>query len=165
MLGRIMSKKLRSIDIELAVSNYFNPRQNLVVPNVSWGMFGHECDLLILTKAGYAWEVEIKVTKSDLIKDKQKPHGHNDRKIKHLYFAIPDYLEPHIEHIPERAGILTIYTGDNQRKPKCRTFRKPRANQNSYKFTDKDKYQIARLGALRIWGLKRNIVRLSNEQN
>ena len=63
---------MKAIDIELAVSNYLNPRTNLIVPNVHWGMCLHECDLLVITRSGYAWEVEIKVSRVDLIKNKEK---------------------------------------------------------------------------------------------
>ena len=102
------SQKLKAIDIELAVSGYLNPRQNLIVPNVHWGLGIHECDLLVITQAGYAWEIEIKVSKADLIKDGKKRHGHIDFRIKELWFAIPKYLEPHIEHVPKHAGIIVV---------------------------------------------------------
>jgi len=88
-------------EMEIALAEYFGIRQNLIVPNVSWGMDSHECDLFILTPAGYGWEVEIKVSKADLFKDKHKRHRHNSSKIKFLYFAIPEYLERYIDEIPE----------------------------------------------------------------
>lgn len=151
-------KTLTALDIEIALAEYFNPRANLIVPNVSWGMFLHECDLLVITKAGYAWEVEIKTTKQDLIRDKLKRHNHNSNKIKFLYFAIPDYLLNHQEHIPERAGIIAVKYDDYRRyRPiYCKRVRMPQVN-SKYKFTTEERYQIARLGAIRIWNLKRNI--------
>ena len=73
-------------EIELAVAHYFDPRRNIIVPNVWWGMgFNYECDLLVLTKAGYAYEVEIKTTKSDLKADLKKEHGHKSDKIRKLF--------------------------------------------------------------------------------
>jgi hypothetical protein len=146
--------KLRCIDIEIALSKHFNPRQNLIVPNVSWGMFNHECDVVVLTKAGYATEIEIKVTKRDLIKDGQKWHGHNDEKLKFLYFAIPDYLESCVDYIPERAGIFFV-----SQSLRCREVRKPVQRKNPYKFSDHERYKLARLGALRIWTLKNRIAK------
>lgn len=142
--------------MEVALANHINPRANLIVPNVHWGLFIHECDILVITKAGYAWEVEIKVTKADLLNDKKKKHGHKDHRIKNLYFAIPHYLKEHIDHIPERAGIIIV----NERK-RCKVVRKPKSNKNPYKFSEKERYQVARLGAMRMWTLKRNIIRLS----
>jgi hypothetical protein len=45
-------------DIEIAVARHFNPRQKLIVPNVSWGLgFHYELDLLVVTQSRYAWEV------------------------------------------------------------------------------------------------------------
>ena len=153
--------KITTPEMEIALSLYFGRRTNLIIPNVSWGMFNHECDLIVLTPAGYAWEVEIKISKADLIKDKLKRHGHRDHRIKYLYFAIPKYLEEYIEHIPERSGIVIV----DEKRPyyehhPCRVIRKPSAISNPYKFTDRDRYKIARLGALRIWTLKNNIINL-----
>ena len=100
--------------MELVLSSYFNSRTNLIVPNVSWGLNLHECDLLIVTPAGYAWEVEIKTTKYDLIRDGEKIHKHGSKKIKYLYFAIPEYLLEWQDHIPVRAGILVVkYFSEN----------------------------------------------------
>lgn len=149
-----MNPKLKTVDIELAVVEYFNPRTNLIVPNISWGMFLHECDLLILTKNGCAYEVEIKTSAVDLKKDLEKKHMHNSSKIKKLYFAIPDYLLKYQDFIPERAGILTI--GGKGDEPHCYKEREAQA-WSKYTFTDKDRYQVARLGAMRIWGLKRKL--------
>ena len=147
-----MKKKLKASDIEIAVAEYLNVRTNLIVPNISWGMFLHECDLLVLTPAGFAWEVEIKISRADLIKDKEKRHGHHNNKIKSLYFAIPDYLEYCIEHIPERAGVISVND-----KLRCKTLRRPISVKCPYRFTMQERYKVARLGSMRIWGLKRKI--------
>lgn len=150
--------KLTSLDIELAVVQEFNCRTKLIVPNVSWGMgFAHELDLLILTQAGYGWEVEIKISKQDLLRDKQKKHGHRSLKIKFLYFALPDYLLDFKDTIPERAGILSIESepGEGYSR-RCETIRNPEAN-SKYKFTEEEQLKLAMLGAMRIWGLKKQV--------
>lgn len=149
--------KLKTIDIEIAIANYFNIRKNLIVPNISWGLDIHECDLLMISKCGYATEIEIKISKSDLIKDKLKSHKHISKKIKNLYFAIPEYLLEFKEHAPERSGIIVV---DNDGW--CQVVRKPVPSSKPYKFTDKERYNVARLGAMRIWGLKRKIRNLNN---
>ncbi len=156
--------KITTPEMEIALSLYFNRRTNLIVPNISWGFFNHECDLTVLTPAGYAWEIEIKISRQDLIADKKKRHNHKDHRIKYLYFAIPDYLEKDIEHIPERAGIMLVYHTEFYGL-RCRQLRPPKAIPNPYKFTDKDRYRIARLGALRIWTLKTNIINLIKDLN
>lgn len=150
-------RKLKAIDIEIAVVKYFNPRVNLIVPNISWGMFIHECDLLLITKNNYAYEIEIKVSRSDLKKDLEKMHCHKSNKIKKLYFAIPDYMLDAVEFIPERAGIITVSQG-----MRCHMVRDAKIN-SDYKFSDADKFQVARLGAMRIWGLKEKIIKLNNK--
>jgi hypothetical protein len=148
--------KITCLDIEIAMAHYFNPRVNLIVPNISWGMMIHECDLLILTPSNYAYEVEIKVSKYDLIKDKEKRHKHQSDKIKKLYFAIPNYLlESCLEHIPERAGILTV-AHKKYNLSSVKKIREAQVNSN-YQFTVGDRYMIARLGVMRTWRLREQI--------
>ena len=156
-----MRAKITTPEMECAVAAFLNPRVNLIVPNVSWGMDLHECDLLVITKAGYAWEVEIKVTKADLKKDAQKWHQHRDSRIKHLYFAIPNYLEDSVEYVPERAGIIVVNSAIPDRydqPPRCRRIRAAQTNRAAQPFTDAERYKVARLGALRIWPLKRKLI-------
>ncbi len=145
--------------MEVALAHYFRLRQNLIVPNISWSMFQHELDLLVLTKSNYAYEVEIKVSKHDLIKDKEKPHGHRSHKIKRLYFAIPEYLRENIEHIPPEAGIIIVNKdAPNWSCNKCLLLRKPQ-NKSEYKFTELERLYLYKLMAMRIWGLKEKLAK------
>ena len=63
---------MKTIEVEVAIMQHFDVRRNVIVPNVSWGIFRpgigqlHEIDLLVLSGSNYATEVEIKVTKADL---------------------------------------------------------------------------------------------------
>ncbi len=143
---------MRTSEIEYAVARDFGWRTHVIVPNISWGAGLHECDLLVLTKTGYAYEVEIKVSKADLIKDKLKDHGHLSNRIRKLYFAIPDKLKPHIEHIPERAGIICV-----RESGYCETIREAQTNPLSKPWTDSEMFNIARLGTMRIWTLKKTV--------
>lgn len=148
--------------MECALSAYFNYRLNLIVPNVYWGMNLHECDLLIVSKAGYLTEVEIKITRADLRADKKKWHGHESMRIKRLFFALPDYLGHCVHMVPERAGIILIKPLDNvpgeyPYSPRCREIRPAQRNKVAGKISESDRYKIARLGALRIWNLKRQL--------
>ena len=171
-----MKDKLTTFEIETAVANYFDIRQNIIVPNVSWGVNLHECDLLVIRKSGYGIEIEIKITKADLRKDKQKRHNHVDyfNRLRELYFAIPDYLNNCIEFIPERAGIIlvskniiagTLYT-------QCNRIRKPKININASRFADNEILKIAHLGTMRLWSarskyinLKKTITGVQNQLN
>lgn len=146
---------MKTSEIEYYVADYFNWRQNIIVPNVAWGMFMHECDLLILSKHGYATEVEIKISKSDLKKDLLKGHGHNDDRIKFLYFAIPEKLLLCKNLIPPRAGIL-IVRSEGIRVEKIKE-PIPIVKSN-YQFTPEERLNLARLGTMRIWRLKKELM-------
>lgn len=141
-------------DIEIAVANYFNYRQNLIVPNISWGLLDHEADLLMLSKAGYATEIEIKISKADLLRDEKKRHHHESNIVKAFWFAVPSMLKDFaLAHIPEDAGLLEIYerkAGDYLQR-KARKIRDPKLRQHSRKFTDSEREQMARLAAMRYW--------------
>lgn len=146
--------KTLELELHLINSKYFNIRQDLIVPNVSWGLFQYECDLTILKPSGYAYEVELKISKSDLIKDKNKHHKHCNTLIKRLYFAIPSYLGKYIEYIPLHAGIFVVSSKGAVIKVK-----EARNNKIAKKLSEKEQFQLARLGALRIWGLKKKILK------
>ena len=160
--------------MEVALANWFDYRVNLIVPCVYWGYgcFYHECDLLIVSKAGYVTEVEIKISRGDLRADAKKSHRHDGgASIKYLYFAVPDYIiadgnvlkDDVMAMIPERAGIITVRAEDNvpgkyPYHPKCKRIREPTVNKAATKMSDRDRYKVARLGALRIWKLKSSII-------
>lgn len=149
---------MKTLNMEIALATWFTG-SNIVVPNISWGLGIHECDLLVLTKVGYALEVEIKVSKSDLKKDVEKTHGHESNLIKALYFAIPEKLVSSIEHIPERAGIIVVEKHHNGNF--CKLLRKPVINKQARKLTGEEQFTVVRLGAIRIWGLKVKIQKLT----
>ena len=109
----------------------------------------HECDLLSLSRSGYATEVEIKVSVSDLRADQHKRHKHDDDRIRYLYFALPLRMENCAVVVPERAGVILV-----SRFGRCVVRRRAKPNPDAHKWTDEDRLQLARLGTLRIWGLK-----------
>jgi len=157
------SQKMKTIEIEIAMMAYLNVRQNLIVPNTHWGLYlgnkaMHECDLLMLTKSGYATEIEIKVSKSDLLNDNKKLHFHSHEYITKFYFAVPDFLEEvALTSIPDHAGLFVLkYKKDGSLKVTKRkdAFR----SKASIKWNDKERYQLARLGAMRILGLKKKLL-------
>lgn len=151
--------KIHAGDIEIAIARYLNPRINLIVPNVSWGLGTYEKDMFLLTPSGYAWEIEIKVSKSDLIADKKKLHGHYSNKIKRLYFAIPDFLEKEaLVHIPERAGLFVVIDRGSYNYVKL--VRPAKINLGAEKLSDDEILKLHKLAAIRIWSLKEIIYRL-----
>jgi len=104
--------KLTTNDIILAMTDKRKPcnlSSHLVVSNLSWGFKIHECDMISVTNAGYATEIEIKVSVADTKKDLEKRHGHKSDKIKYLYFAMPlEIYEKTKDYVPKQAGIYTV---------------------------------------------------------
>lgn len=158
-------KKWTADEIEIAVAHHFGVRQNIIVPNVSWGFgyLGHECDLLILSGSGYLTEIEIKVSKSDLKKDLEKQHNHKSDLIKSLYFAIPiDLLNYAIEVLPFEYGIITVEEMSPGNNPfnKAEIKRVSKIRNKFRKIGDNEAMQLTRLGCMRIFSLKSKIVDL-----
>jgi len=155
------------LEIESVVADMWGYRKTLIVPNISWGMGIHECDLLILTGSGWATEVEIKISVSDLKKDATKRHAHQNNKIRDLYFAIPDKLIPYIALIPQNAGIILISTYTYNIAPKRvetrfkgEIVKHPVSNENAVKWDDKERMNLGRLGCMRIWSLKKKLIEI-----
>lgn len=154
-------KPLTTSDIESALATYFDPRKNIVVPNISWGAGLHECDILVIRKNGHLVEVEIKISKADLKKDLLKGHAHKSERIKELYYCVTESLqELAIEILPEHVGILVCQQSEGGHI----YIQQVRSNtpQHQYRVaTDEEKLNIARLGCLRIWNLKHKLNELN----
>lgn len=147
-----MPDKLNTSDVESAVAKYFNPRINLIVPNVYWGLgFSYELDLLICSQSFYCTEVEIKVSKSDIKAEQNKRHTHRDNKIKRFFYAVPWYLQD-CEYLPSNCGLIVV--DDNLR---CKTMRPPRVNRFARRLTPDEHIKLLELGCMRIWTLKETI--------
>jgi len=157
--------KITTMEMELLVSRHFNYRTNLIVPNVSWGLFNHECDLIVVTPSGICSEIEIKISRSDLLADKKKTHAHgHENKIHKLWFAIPEYLENCIEDIPRMAGVLMI--GQDYGIKNIKVIRPPKL-QYANKWNEKQFLELYRLASMRTWTLKEKLFHLqeSNRLN
>jgi len=154
---------MKTLEMEVALMKYIGVRDKLVVPNVSWGMSPgngrslHECDLLVLSESNYATEIEIKVSKDDLKNDFKKRHQHKHRYIKYLYYAVPvNMLELALELIHPTAG---LYIVKGAYKLGVQLVREAQASLQTKKWSDEDRYKLARLGALRILSLKERILK------
>ncbi len=156
---------MNTLQMEIAIMEDCNVRQNIVVPNVSFGIvryFGsgknrtwdelHECDVLKLTPSGYATEYEIKVSKSDFKADLKKKHNHDGKFIKQLYYAVPfELLDFAKQHLPENAGL--VYVKNNKVKYAIVA----PIRELYFKWTSEEMFKLAKLGAMRIVNLKRLI--------
>ena len=139
-------------EVEMALSKYFDPIKNVIVPNVSWGMFSYELDLCILNcKSRYATEVEIKVSVSDLKRDAKKTHQHdrNRNMIKYLWFAMPEKMKGNNEFVPDRAGIMLV-----DKYGFITVVRTPQPDKLAIKWNSEQSFKLARLASIRMWKLK-----------
>ncbi len=151
--------------MEIAISKMFGIRRNIIVPNLSWGLALHECDLFVMRSSGYAIEVEIKRTFADFKKDFEKRHGHIDKKnrIVEFYYAFPEELyEKCKDLVPEHAGVILCSSRLDYKKRfvvKASIKKKAKRSTTAKKLTEKEQQQVTRLAALRIWTLKERIAR------
>jgi hypothetical protein len=157
---------LTTTEMEIAIAKYFGIRQHIVVPNLSWGFsWMHECDLFFIERNGFAFEVEIKRSKSDLLADFKKGHNHSDKqhRIHELYFAIPKNLYDSCKDIiPKGAGILTCEKWINDKDEEVVsvwTQRQPLKIKGSRRLTIEEQLKVARLGTMRIWSLKQKLIK------
>jgi hypothetical protein len=169
---------VRCLDIEIAIMSEFNVRQNLIVPNISNQMclVPFETDMLVLKPSGVAYGFEIKTSLSDLKADFKKPQHTkiyvNDYgvkmnfdkyfgKFRHFYFAVPEKLKKQaLELLPEHIGLYVLDIQKTE-EGKIKRFYCAKGSPvlSKYKWSEKEKYEVARLGTMRILGLK---VALSN---
>ena len=142
--------------VEMAVADHFGYRANLIVPNVHWGLgLPYEADLVVLRPSGWAIEVEIKVTASDIKADLKKRRKHDSNLFRELYFAVPDRLAEHPD-IPSYAGILSVswHNGGfiKVKKIRCAALRK-----TATKWKPETRQKLMELAAMRIWSLKHHL--------
>lgn len=147
-------------DIEILVARHFGVRTTLIVPNVSWGWgLRYEADMVVL-RSGYAMEIEIKVSASDIVADTKKQHCHDSPRFRMLWFAVPETLAHHPK-IPEKAGILAICRTEYQKGTpwaygvdEVKVVRPPKINKLAPRITMEQRLKLAELGTMRIWDLK-----------
>jgi len=142
--------------VEIAVAKHFGYRQNLIVPNVHWGLnLPYEADLVVLRPSGWAIEVEIKVSAADIRADLKKTRQHDSNLFRELYFAVPERLSTNT-NIPEHAGILSVY----EYKPgwlKVKMLRRSVLRKTATKWKPETRQKLCELAAMRIWSLKQHL--------
>ena len=144
--------------MEIALMSHIGVRQNIIVPNVSWAFLNYEADLVSLTQSGYATEIEIKISKADLKKDKEKRHNHDSDYFKYLYFAVPKKLtEFALTEIPKKAGLYEVYEKASGNGYWVKQIKPPVLNINHRQWSHDERLKLAEIGCMRILGLKRKI--------
>jgi len=163
-----MLSKITTAEMEVAIAKMFGIREHIIVPNLSWGFFDHECDLFLIRKSGFGFEVEIKRSKSDMVADFKKKMNHIDNKnrIAQLFYAFPVELLPKVEAlVPLDCGIIVVKkkkTSDGSWES-ASIHRDATRRKGAKRLTEKEQLKIARLGTLRIWTLKEKLNKLKNK--
>lgn len=155
-------------EIESNLAREFNYRQNIIVPNIYWGIVGiqHECDLLVLRPSGWAIEIKIKRSMADLKADKKKNHTHSSGMIRELWFAVSEKWDPNKVNklVPKRAGIVTYsdvmeYGHIKGTYVTITKIRQPTRCQYALKWEDHERQKLLELAYMRIWAMKGKMAR------
>lgn len=152
--------KLTSGHMSYAVANLVDWRKHVIVPNVSWGLFlNHECDLLMLDEKNRFSEIEIKISLQDLKADFKKKHNHNSKFITRLIYAVPVALrDAAFDLVPKHCGIITVSYCDGKYKAQ---WDRTAIHKTKFPYIKPDPKMIdrfLRLGCMRTWNLKREIL-------
>lgn len=159
-------------EMEYALAKHFDWSKNIIVPNVSWVLlYSHEADILIMNSNGFLTEIEIKRSKADFLNDFKKEHCHYHKNIKSFYYCIPEKMQAYVEdylvndvnllgektrNLKSRAGLIIITKLYDDYY--ARVILDGVKNNNAVPLNDKEQYQLARLGCMRIWNLKKKII-------
>lgn len=134
-------------------------RSNLCVPNVSWGMgIQYEADLLVVTKAGYCTEYEIKRSYADFLADMRKDESaHKAPWVYRFYYVIPasirsKVLEYFKDKGEETPAIVCYY--ENGHIDFCGGI--PYVKGGRRMFLE-EQLKIAKLGTMRYWNLRNKV--------
>jgi hypothetical protein len=156
-----VAKKLKghitTPEIEVAIAEMFDLRKNIIVPNIQAGMQLHECDVLMYRPTGYGVEFEIKLTKSDLMKDFSKDHHHESELIKEVYYAVPaNIVSVCLQVLPKTFGIIVARRGADM-EIVTEIVRPSIENADARKWTAEEAFKLAKLGNMRWPKLKREL--------
>ena len=92
--GRVTAQRISAA----VVQQLFPPRVWAVCPNVSWGLLNYEADILAIGKTGCIHEIEVKISKADLLKDARKwkwrsTYAPATDQVDAYWLAVPPQLE------------------------------------------------------------------------
>jgi hypothetical protein len=160
-----MSEKITAAEIELALASFFDWRRNFVIPNISNGFRGinYEIDVMVVTQSLYAYDIEIKVSASDLKRDQDKDKWRyclDQHYFRKSYFAMPETMSQYQDLVPAHAGIILVSYNERRYWYDAKVVREPVVDNLAKKITEAELTQLGRLTMLRMWDLKHNIRQL-----
>lgn len=176
-----MIPSIEKIELGIMNSRLFNFRSNLIVFRITDGstIVNHECDCLVMSKAGYLTEIEIKRSYADFLADFKKMHQHQDAAINNFIFLVHEsFAEKVFDELVARKKLPSaIYQYDDdafisEYKSAYEIFREmpttknyqEYAPQNSRRLFLEEQYQLARLGAMRYKNMTERIIKLEDKQ-
>ena len=145
------------MEIEIAIADFFGYRQNVIIPNVSWGMgLSYEADMIIISASRFCTEIELKVSKSDLKADakkwKWKLHNTGKGIIRRRFFGIPRTLLDAVEFIPIECGVISFTEAGSVFTVRAASLRPARP------LTEKEYLHALHLASMRTWTLKKHLL-------
>lgn len=168
-------RSLYEIEVALAESPFFSFKTNIIAFNVC-GLSAtlpifHECDMLLVSKSGYLTEIEIKRSFEDFKKDFKKSHKHEDMGlIKNFWFCVPKSIYQKILDSKILDDNFNTYFSfilyDEDLRLELRTWSEFATDVMKEKVVDRNYrklfleqiLEIARLGSMRVIGLKKKLI-------
>lgn len=152
------SLTVKQIQYCLRYCGIWNPRADLMVPNVSWGLLDYEADFIIMTPNGYLTEIEIKRSFEDFKADFKKGHHHDDERIYHFYYCVPEsikdkvieFLDENFKYTNNKPALLTYDNLGGIRKVNY-GYTGAYRNKKVRKLFLEEQFKLARLAAFRYW--------------
>ena len=83
---------VEQITLALRNSGMWNKRSDIMIPNLSYGLLPYEADFVVISKAGYLTEVEIKRSWQDFKADFKKDHKHDAEQVYYFYYCVPESI-------------------------------------------------------------------------
>lgn len=151
---KTIKAKWNEYTLQRSVAAYFNYRNNMIIPNIYYPNMYHECDVLVVSKAGYMTEVEIKITLEDFKRDIKKKYKSDG--LKYFYYAVPSTLVEQVTPLlPTHAGLLSVRPGYFDPYFTEVVIKSP-ANKECIVLTDEQRINLGRLCAIKLWNIKEN---------
>lgn len=127
------------------LARHFAGSGNYVFPNVMLG--GGEMDLAVVTRSGYLWEIEVKLTLADWKRDAHKSKWGRDRDVvSRFFYAVPTkIIDQEPEFVPEGTGLLELLDSGYIRE------RRTARRRSSPKVNDQQRLRLFRSTHHRFW--------------
>lgn len=153
--------KLDEQRIQEALFGYLYGKGNeIVLPNISWSYLRWEADTIGVTKAGYLYEYEIKISYSDFLNDFKKRKHHSLKRGESVgspnYFIYVAPINSIPFCIPEYAGLFEI--SQHRSHLFIEEIKKPKLIHNR-KLTSKDKIAMLRVVMFRYWKMSQQLTK------